>query len=216
MVFTILIADQYNGVHKGCPTCEDRQGGLCRTHLKEGEKQRKDSLEYLFRDTLSALCVLVVLVCVYMLGTYFSFSKIHVYTFGLTIVGGFLFVTDMLFMSLKQHYRIEASGEILNNAMTQENEKKRNKYIFAQFLVICLAASILLLGKAFGVKDLSLIGYLFLILYPLVKLYDWIESSIWLNTFVTIVCIAVGTTAYVYKGVINTITLAQIYSFFYL
>jgi len=197
MVFTIYISDRFMGSLKN------------REKYLEAETRRDKSMVYLFRDTLSALCILLFLVLMQIYSV--MYPSLHVFLLGLTLVGGCELVFDLLYVSMKRLHYMNEIGALCCGA-TLHLDRKR--YWCVQLIVLIVALIVWLIGYLTGMRELSLIVYLFVILYLPVKVYDFVDNRVWSNVVTLSGCVVLGVLVYMHRDALGTLTLSDIYSFF--
>jgi len=216
MVITICIADFFDFKSKGLSYGEkSMQEQLIADRNKR--VRRQNSWIYLFRDTISALCVLVIALFLDIGRT--AVPILHVLTLGFIIVAGSELVFDLLYVSYKEmHLEKNDSGITLyeSNAEKSEPPLRLSRYWYTQVIVLSIASLLLMFGYLFSKPEFALIAYSFFVLFLPVKLYDLLESKIWKNIIVLCGCLLVSTSLFIFKDPISLITLDKIYTILHL
>ncbi|KKS30727.1 MAG: hypothetical protein UV60_C0005G0029 [Parcubacteria group bacterium GW2011_GWA2_43_11] len=175
----------------------------------EAKRRLDNSAIHLFRDSLSSLGILVLFILMQVSSV--VLQSLQVFLLGFAVVGGVILVIDMLYISLRRHYYASIENPLRLDAT---HPLDMGRYLRTQFMTLLIALIVGLTGYLTDIRELSLVAYIFIVLYVPLKIFDAVDNSMWRSAVSLMGCIVLGVIVYLHKDALGVLTLSDIYSFF--
>jgi hypothetical protein len=196
MVSTIYISERYT--HKYCVKNREELDEYANKKI-----QLERYVWYLFRDSFSALGILLLFMLLQVCSV--IYQGVQVFLPGFAIIGGFTLVFDLVYVSLRENLcKFGKFGKGLD----------KGRYWRTQLVATFIALVVWLTGYLTDTRELSLVAYIFAVLYVPAKIYDIKDSPIWRRAVTLVGCVALGVCVYLHKETLSIVTLSDIYSYF--